>query len=284
MTSLLADLIKHYQKTFEATVFKYPNENFDSIFTFLDFEQMMKSTRFVENDILVYKSGQVVNDADLMISKNNKSDPLLNAKRFSNKKLHRFFLTGKVGFKVNAIYDFSEKLNKFRRTLAQTLACNVSINAYYSPAGSEKVLAPHRDGYNILILQLAGQKKFYFGEITDEKVKTDKAMIELSAGEALYLPARLAHYAEASEGKDSFHLTVGLHELRLEDYVHFFLRNSPGWQFFVEKSLPINSSGNVTTDEFRQMVGQATEIMNQQLADPKFLEQFLMANLNNSEI
>lgn len=283
MMSLLADLIKHYNKTFEATVLKEPSNNFDSIFTFEEFEEMMMRTRFLEDDILLYKNGQRVSDSELKISPVNKSDPLLNAKRFSNQKLHQFFRSGKTGFKVNAIYDFSKKLNKFREQLAQTLACNVSINAYYSPVGSEKVLAPHRDGYNILILQIAGQKQFYFGEMTDHHIKTDKTKILLSAGEALYLPANLAHYAEAASGKDSFHLTIGLHELRLDDYVNFLLRSNAKWQLLLQKSLPINASGNVAPDEFEEMMKMTAGCLFGELMNKEFLDQFLKANLNNSQ-
>lgn len=282
---IISDLIQNNNKTFNAVTLDYPTGAFDQIFSFDDFSHLLRTARFVENDIWLYRSGNQIKEFDLQISRSNKSNPWINPKRFSNQKLYQHFLTEKTGFKINSIYDFSEKLNSFRKDLAKTLISSVSVNCYYSPAESEKLLAAHRDNYNILILQIHGKKKFYFGEITDEKVQADKKSLVLSAGQALYLPANLSHYAEPAEGSDSLHLTIGIHDLMFSEYIEFLMKRNQSWKMLVEKKFPLNSSGNLATDEMAELILQASTCMREQLGDAEFLNDFLKVNLDvSSEI
>jgi hypothetical protein len=109
----------------------------------------------------------------------------------------------------------------FSRLLEQALDRPVQANAYYTPRGSQG-FAVHHDTHDVLVLQVAGQKRWLLydpllelplkhqrysaalgehGEATDDFV--------LRAGSSLYLPRGWLHEAETSE-TDSLHLTIGI--------------------------------------------------------------------------
>ncbi|MBC7742886.1 MAG: hypothetical protein H7061_11865 [Bdellovibrionaceae bacterium] len=275
---ILSDVIQHYDKSFVAVKFNYPLGYFDSIFSFSDFQDLMKKTRFVENDIWLYKNGNKVTESDLLVPKGSHGNPFVNPKRFSSVKLNEFFTSDKIGIKINAVYDFSEKINNFRKELATILGCEVSVNSYYSPSLSEKMLAAHRDSYNILILQIQGQKKFFFGEMTDEKIQADKETVVLEAGQALYLPANLAHYAEPANGQDSLHLTVGLHDLKFGEFVETFFRTNEKWKLLVSKKFPI-ANGQAIAADLDYLVEELAICLKDQMKDQLFVTEFLKEKL-----
>jgi Cupin superfamily protein len=97
----------------------------------------------------------------------------------------------------------------------------VQANAYYTPRGSQG-FAVHHDTHDVLVLQVAGEKRWLLyepllelplkhqrysmglgehGEATDDFV--------LRAGGSLYLPRGWLHQAETSE-TDSLHVTIGV--------------------------------------------------------------------------
>lgn len=276
---LIADLIHNYDKTFGAVKLEYGEQQFDQVMTFSDFTEMLRTTRFLENDIWLYKDGVKMSESELLVSRSDRTKPMSNHRRFSNEKLWQFFMNEKVGIKINSLYDFSKKLNTFRNLIAKTLLCEVSVNSYYSPVGSEKMLPTHRDKYNILILQLHGEKKFFFGEITDEKMTANKESMVLKAGQALYLPANLAHYAEPTEGHDSFHLTFGLHDLMFKDYLDFFLKGNSQWQLLANKKFPLQLTGEPIKEDLDYIIDQLSFCLKEQLKDQVLLKEFLENNL-----
>ena len=97
----------------------------------------------------------------------------------------------------------------------------MQANAYYTPRGSQG-FAVHHDTHDVLVLQVAGEKRWLLyepllelplkhqryspalgehGEPTDDLV--------LRAGDTLYLPRGWLHQAETS-ATDSLHLTIGI--------------------------------------------------------------------------
>jgi JmjC domain len=97
----------------------------------------------------------------------------------------------------------------------------VQANAYYTPRGSQG-FAVHHDTHDVLILQVAGEKRWLLYEpLVELPLKTQrysKALGEpgeptddfvLRAGDTLYLPRGWLHQAETSD-TDSLHLTVGI--------------------------------------------------------------------------
>ncbi|MGH3012367.1 MAG: cupin domain-containing protein [Gaiellaceae bacterium] len=109
----------------------------------------------------------------------------------------------------------------FCRQLEEALGLPVQANSYYTPRGSQG-FAVHHDTHDVLVLQVAGEKRWllyepllelplkhqrYSRSLGEEGEPTDD--IVLRAGDTLYLPRGWLHQAETSD-TDSLHLTIGI--------------------------------------------------------------------------
>jgi hypothetical protein len=122
---------------------------------------------------------------------------------------------------LQALHHNWHPLAVFCRLLEEALDRPVQVNAYYTPRGSQG-FAVHHDTHDVLVLQVAGDKRWLIyepllelplkhqryspalgahGEPTDDLV--------LHAGDTLYLPRGWLHQAETST-TDSLHLTIGI--------------------------------------------------------------------------
>jgi hypothetical protein len=122
---------------------------------------------------------------------------------------------------LQALHVSWHPLAVFCRALEEALENGVQANAYYTPRGSQG-FAVHHDTHDVLVLQVAGEKRWLLyepllelplkhqrysralgehGEPTDDLV--------LKAGDTLYLPRGWLHQAETSD-TDSLHLTIGI--------------------------------------------------------------------------
>jgi hypothetical protein len=122
---------------------------------------------------------------------------------------------------LQALHVNWHPLAVFCRLLEEALDRPVQANAYYTPRGAQG-FAVHHDTHDVLILQVAGEKRWLLyepllelplkhqrysaalgehGEATDEFV--------LRAGGSLYLPRGWLHEAKTSE-TDSLHITIGI--------------------------------------------------------------------------
>lgn len=281
---LLSDLIQFDEKIFKAIKTSYNFSDFNTLLTIDKFRDILKTKRFVSDDIIIYRNGERVTENELRTTVRNSADPILNPNRLSNKKILAAYDHGKNGIKVNSIYDFSDEINEFRRKLIQILNLEVSINAYYSPAGSEKIFKTHRDPYNILILQIFGSKTFYFGKITEEQLKAESEKINISEGDALYLPANLPHHAEPAEGQDSLHLTIGLHPILVKDYVDFILKNSQLWHLKTSKRLPVDNMGKADLNDLNFIADDLSKCFAENFKNTEFLEAFFKLNSEKESI
>lgn len=97
------------------------------------------------------------------------------------------------------------------------------INAYYSPADGEPGLGPHFDAWDIVVLQIAGSKRWELWdgvashpvEACDPKrdrCPRDRPLGQLvtTAGDLLYLPRGMWHLATPTD-EFSLHITIGIH-------------------------------------------------------------------------
>jgi bifunctional lysine-specific demethylase and histidyl-hydroxylase NO66 len=109
----------------------------------------------------------------------------------------------------------------FCRDLERALGQPVQTNAYYTPRGSQG-FAVHHDTHDVLVLQIAGEKRWllyepllelplkhqrYSAALGEQGESTDDLV--LRAGDTLYLPRGWLHQAETS-ATDSLHLTIGV--------------------------------------------------------------------------
>ena len=122
---------------------------------------------------------------------------------------------------LQALHVNWQPLAVFCRALEEALGYAVQANAYYTPRGSQG-FAVHHDSHDVLILQVAGEKRWllydpllelplkhqrYTRDLGDEGEPGDDLVLQ--AGDTLYLPRGWLHQAETSDS-DSLHLTIGI--------------------------------------------------------------------------
>jgi len=122
---------------------------------------------------------------------------------------------------LQALHVHWHPLAVFCRRLEEALGLPVQVNAYYTPSGSQG-FAVHHDTHDVLVLQVAGEKRWLLYEplleLPLKHQRYSKALGEhgepiddllLRAGDTLYLPRGWLHQAETS-ATDSLHLTIGI--------------------------------------------------------------------------
>jgi hypothetical protein len=122
---------------------------------------------------------------------------------------------------LQALHVNWHPLAVFCRLLEGALDRPVQANSYYTPRGSQG-FAVHHDTHDVLVLQVAGEKRWrlyepllelplkqqrYTTALGDHGDPTDELV--LRAGDTLYLPRGWLHEAETSD-TDSLHLTIGI--------------------------------------------------------------------------
>jgi bifunctional lysine-specific demethylase and histidyl-hydroxylase NO66 len=125
------------------------------------------------------------------------------------------------------------------RRLEIALGCPVQANAYSTPASSQG-FGVHHDTHDVLVLQVAGRKRWLLYEpLLELPLKTQRwssalgdpgAPIDdlvMEAGDTLYLPRGWPHEAAAADA-DSLHITVGLHPPTRMDAVRDALAECAG--------------------------------------------------------
>lgn len=112
-------------------------------------------------------------------------------------------------------------LATYCRSLEAILGHPTQVNAYYTPRDSQG-LAVHHDTHDVLVLQVAGEKRWLIYEpafelpLKHQRYRTTMGEpgevvldLTLRAGDTLYLPRGWLHEALTS-ASDSLHLTVGV--------------------------------------------------------------------------
>ncbi len=104
-------------------------------------------------------------------------------------------------------------INSFRSQIEESLGQEVSMNVYHS--GTRAVaLNIHYDAYDVLVLQLQGEKEWTiqsdnFGEKLSDITEWEN--VTMMEGDLLYLPQGVFHAATTAEGFDTTtHVTIGL--------------------------------------------------------------------------
>ena len=122
---------------------------------------------------------------------------------------------------LQALHVNWHPLAVFCRLLEEALGHAVQANAYYTPRGSQG-FAVHHDTHDVLVLQVAGEKRWLlFEPLLELPLKHQRYSaalgehgdpaddLVLRAGDTLYLPRGWLHQAETS-ASDSLHLTIGI--------------------------------------------------------------------------
>jgi hypothetical protein len=116
----------------------------------------------------------------------------------------------------------------FCRELESRLGHPVQANAYYTPRAAQG-LPVHHDTHDVLVLQVAGEKRWLvYDPVLELPLKDQRYSpqlgapgetvldLTLRAGDTLYLPRGWLHEAVTSE-HDSLHLTIGINAYTARD-------------------------------------------------------------------
>ncbi|MFC4161894.1 cupin domain-containing protein [Chitinimonas lacunae] len=135
---------------------------------------------------------------------------------------------------LRSIEQWSPPLNRLRIMAEQFFGFESQINAYLTPP-SEKSTPPHWDTHDLVVLQIAGRKRWRLFEgrrslplgeerfrIGVDYVSPDYEEVVLEAGDTLYLPRGVIH--EPVADTYSIHLSIGIHPLRWYDVCQLALR------------------------------------------------------------
>ncbi len=141
-------------------------------------------------------------------------------------------------------------LADFCRDIHAGLAMRCQTNAYLSPAGQQG-FQPHYDSHDVFILQVQGRKVFNFygggPELPANHHRFDAALhragdlqsaVELTAGDALYIPRGVMHDAAADRASPSLHITLGLFPLTLMDVLQDLLARAETNDADFRRSIP----------------------------------------------
>jgi bifunctional lysine-specific demethylase and histidyl-hydroxylase NO66 len=157
---------------------------------------------------------------------------------------------------LQALHVNWHPLAVFCRLLEEALGYPVQANAYYTPRGSQG-FAVHHDTHDVLVLQVAGAKRWrlyepvlelplkhqrYSAALGEHADATDDLV--LRSGDTLYLPRGWLHEAETSTS-DSLHLTIGLSAHTWLDGAKAALDASAGELAFRRSALPGSTDGLV---------------------------------------
>ncbi len=123
---------------------------------------------------------------------------------------------------LQALHLWRPAVALYCRGLEMRLGFPVQANAYLTPPAAQG-FAVHHDTHDVLVLQVAGRKRWrlyeprlelplkdqrWSGDLGDVGAPIDD--ITLEAGDTLYVPRGWPHEAETSR-EEALHLTIGLH-------------------------------------------------------------------------
>jgi hypothetical protein len=140
-------------------------------------------------------------------------------------KLFDFYRNGATII-LNQAHHSIPKLSRACRILAQELGFPARANVYITPVNAQG-FDRHSDDHEILILVIAGSKKFSLFPTDSETIDVD-----LQAGDLLYIPKGLQHEARTLDGY-SVHLSLGLepvYEFQLIEELAEIARQDPRFQ------------------------------------------------------
>jgi hypothetical protein len=170
---------------------------------------------------------------------------------------------------VNSVHLRSAKLSELCSFLRSAFRHPVSANLYLTPATSQG-FGMHFDDHDVFILQLEGAKvwklysespvslpllgtsKLRFKEIKEQE---PQAVLDLNAGDMLYIPRGQVHEAFANDSF-SLHLTVAVDVVRLVDVLVTALTALAEKDIRLRRALPTNPSN---TDE--ELISQVEALL-----------------------
>jgi bifunctional lysine-specific demethylase and histidyl-hydroxylase NO66 len=135
---------------------------------------------------------------------------------------------------LRSVEQWSPSINRLRILAEEFYKCECQINVYVTPPG-QKSTPPHWDTHDLVVMQIAGSKKWRLFEgnrtrpLADERFKIGVDYVSkhheevvLHAGDTLYLPSGSIH--EPIAETYSIHISIGIQKVRWYDAFNIALR------------------------------------------------------------
>lgn len=160
-----------------------------------------------------------------------------------------------ASIRVRRAHVLDETIGELAFSAHRALDEEINVNAYWSAPRTELGLAPHSDGYDIVVIQVLGCKQWRL----HEPVPRD---LTLRAGDAFFLPKRLRHQAHNPHDEPSLHLSFGIYAKTSRSIVEWLAHELAG------------SSGDAIGEPFAAAAEQLRVQANALLCAPDAAERF----------
>jgi hypothetical protein len=191
---------------------------FDDLLSARDVERQMSEPGLRTPGFRLVKAGEKIDPRDYTVDLPWRPKPFTGSA--DNLAVVREFMRGATVV-LQGLHLTWTPLARYCRELEAFLGHPVQANAYYTPARSQG-LPVHHDTHDVLVLQVAGTKRWLvYDPVFELPLKHQRYKEEmgdpgpavmdvvLRAGDTLYLPRGWLHEALTSDD-DSLHLTVGV--------------------------------------------------------------------------
>ena len=214
-------------------------DHFGDLLTLADIERVLSSRELRFPDVQLTRSGTPVPVEDYADA----------ASRILPRRLIARHRDGATVV-LSRAHDLFPPLNDLVRELEGALGWRCQTNVYLSPPGN-RGFGSHYDSHDVFILQVGGKKtfRFYSGgpelPFTDERYDPDATgervpgeVIELAAGDTLYIPRGVLHDAVAYAGAPSLHVTLGVFPVVLRDVLRELVQVAAEREPALRRSVP----------------------------------------------
>lgn len=193
---------------------------YSSLFTGADLDSVFEYSQLKPPDIKVMMEGKGVSSDEYLQSDG----------RLDINQLRRLYAEGHTII-INGLHRFWEPVAEFVQGLQRYLSYEVKLNAYLTPSSS-RGFNLHYDTHEVFIVQIAGTKTWriyceaepcpLLGTTPEQIISRDElpspCIVELSAGNVMYIPRGWLHEAETVD-QSSLHLTVGIFPPQWHDFL-----------------------------------------------------------------
>jgi ribosomal protein L16 Arg81 hydroxylase len=245
-------------------------EYYSALFSSVELEAVLQYVRPQPPDLRV-----VLEQVELPASKYVNADGSLNMNQ-----LYKAYGEGHT-MVVNSLQRFVPKLALLCRQLQELTNFPVEFNVYLTPASAHG-LHPHYDTHDVFVLQIEGKKTWSLYGSAQECpllgtfqpvipvaiLPTLERVVELEAGDLLYLPRGHIHDAETSN-EHSMHITIGIYPTQWVDLLSTALTNLSLKDVRFRKAVPF---GYLNDDSARPQMDLQLQQLIEAFADSSAVE------------
>ena len=211
-------LTQVYGRTFH--VFPGDPDRFVRLFGWTDLNEILATHRLSESQLRLLRGSSIIPQYEYTTKETTKGNDW---QRLCPQRINAYLSSG-VTLRLREVDQLHRGVGALATALERELRDRVGVNAYAN-CGLSESYAVHHDDHDVLVLQVAGTKRWWlYGpaaplplpDDVDHPIVTRAAPptesvfeLLLKEGQVLYLPRGWWHAAQAMEGP-SLHLTVGI--------------------------------------------------------------------------